>query len=237
MSRPPLIGLNADIQTLSNGSVAATVLLTYIQAVDRAGGMPLVLPPTTDRPSLEAALALLNGLLLTGGQDIAPPLYGQTLHPATCLADPQRLAGDRALLEVALDTTIPILGICMGCQWLNVALGGDLIQDIPSLLGTAVLHAPRETFHPVRIQPGSRLAAILGREELEVNSSHHQALGRLGRGLRAVAWAPDGVVEAAEGEGGRFLLAVQWHPERLADRPEHLALFRALVEAARASRT
>lgn len=232
MSRPALIGLNADIRKLPRWGVAATALLTYVNAIEQAGGVPLIIPALTDRPALEAALAHLDGLLLTGGLDISPRLYGQRRHPATRLAAPRRLAGDRALLEAALDTDIPILGICMGCQWLNVALGGDLIQDIPSQVGTEIVHAPRETFHPVRVQAGSRLAAILGREELEVNSSHHQAIGRLGRGLRAVAWAPDGVIEAAEGEGERFLLAVQWHPERIVDRPEHLALFQALVAAA-----
>lgn len=236
MAQWPLIGLNADVRKLPRWGVAATALLTYVGAVEQAGGVPLVIPSLTTRPALEAALARLDGLLLTGGLDIHPHLYGQRRHPATRLADPRRLAGDRALLEVALETDIPILGICMGCQWLNVALGGDLIQDIPSQVGTEVVHAPRETFHSVRVQTGSRLAGILGKEELEVNSSHHQAIGRLGHGLRAVAWASDGVIEAAEGEGKRFLLAVQWHPERLVDRPEHLALFQALVQAAKERR-
>lgn len=233
MSQPPLIGLNADIRKLPRWGVGATALLTYVHAVEQGGGVPLVIPALTERAALRAALARLDGLLLTGGLDIHPRLYGQRLHPATRLADPHRLAGDQALLEEALATDIPILGICMGCQWLNVALGGDLIQDIPSQVGAEVVHAPRETFHPVRIEAGSRLAAIVGQEELEVNSSHHQAIGRLGQGLCAVAWAPDGVIEAAEGEGSRFLLAVQWHPERIVDRPAQLALFQALVAAAR----
>jgi len=228
----PIIGVSSDIRRAPRWGEGVFAGLRYTQAVARAGGVPLVIPPTDDRAALAAALARLDGLVLIGGLDIAPRLYGQKRHPRTRPADRRRQAGDRLLVELALAGDIPLLGICMGCQWINVAAGGDLIQDIPSQVGTAVRHAPRETFHPARVAPGSRLAAVLGRTELEVNSSHHQAIGRLAPGLRATAWAPDGVVEAAEGAGERFLLAVQWHPERLSDRPEHRALFEALVRAA-----
>ncbi|MGC8875347.1 MAG: gamma-glutamyl-gamma-aminobutyrate hydrolase family protein, partial [Chloroflexia bacterium] len=173
------------------------------------------------------------GVLLTGGYDLPPEWYGQELHPRTKLADPQRLEGSRRLAEQAVNRGLPVLGICMGCQLLNVILGGDLIQDIPDLVGTAVPHSPFGTFHRVRLDPGSRLFGILEAEDLEVNSSHHQAVGRPGSGLRPVAWAPDGVIEALESEDERFLLAVQWHPERMLDRPEQRALFQAFVDAAR----
>ncbi len=232
MASLPLIGLNGDVQRIPRWGEAATVMLTYVRAVARAGGVPLVIPPTIDDDALAAVLARLDGLVLTGGSDLPPRWYGQRKHPRTHLADRRRLQTDGLLVQQALGGTLPILGICMGCQLLNVALGGDLIQHIPEQVPGAVAHAPRETFHPALVAPGSRLAGILGRTELEVNSSHHQALGRLGRGLRAVAWAPDGVIEAIEMPDERFLLAVQWHPERLADRPEHLALFQALVQAA-----
>jgi len=232
MAHIPLIGVSSDVRRARGWGDGVFVGLRYVQAVARAGGMPLVVPATTDRAALAAALDRLDGLVLVGGLDIPPRLYGQRRHPRTRLANRQRLASDQLLVELALAHDLPVLGICMGCQWINVMAGGDLIQDIPSVVGTAVRHAPRETFHPARVEPGSRLAAILGRTELEVNSSHHQALGRSGQGLRAVAWAPDGIVEAVEGGGERFLLAVQWHPERLADRPEHLAIFQALVRAA-----
>jgi putative glutamine amidotransferase len=229
---PPIIGVSSDIRRAPRWGEGVFVGVRYAQAVAQAGGMPLVIPATTDRAALAAALARLDGLVLIGGRDLHPRSYGQKIHPQTRLADRRRLAGDRLLVELALAGDLPLLGICMGCQWINVVAGGDLIQDIPSQVGTTVRHAPRETFHPARVAPGSRLAAILGRTELEVNSSHHQAIGRPAPGLRVVAWAPDGVIEAAEGEGERFLLAIQWHPERLADRPEHLALFQALVRAA-----
>jgi putative glutamine amidotransferase len=232
MAARPLIGVSSDIRRAPRWGEGIFAGLNYVQAVARAGGIPLVLPPTTERDGLDTALNRLEGLVLIGGRDLPPRLFGQKKHPRTRLADHRRLAGDQLLAELALARSLPLLGICMGCQWINVMAGGDLVQDIPSLVAHPIQHAPRETFHAARIAPGSRLAAILGREELEVNSSHHQAIGRVGRGLRAVAWAPDGIVEAVEGEGQRFLLAVQWHPERLLDRPEHLAIFQALVRAA-----
>ncbi len=225
----PRIGLNSDFHRTERGEIVG-LSSAYTEAVVRAGGTPLILPPLiTDFAVL---LERLDGLILTGGLDLPPEWYGQEAHPNTRLADRRRLESDRVLVEAALSRSIPILAICMGCQLLNVALGGDLIQDIPTQVEGAFPHAPRETFHRVRIEPGSRLAGIVGRTDLEVNSSHHQAVRWPGRGLRAVAWAPDGVIEAVEGDGERFLLGVQWHPERLHERPEHLALFRALVQAA-----
>jgi putative glutamine amidotransferase len=236
-SKPPLIGVSSDIRRARRWGEGVFAGLPYVQAVAQAGGMPVVIPATTDRVALAAALARLDGLVLIGGRDIHPNLYGQKIHPQTRLADRRRLVGEQILVELALAGDLPLLGICMGCQWINVVAGGDLIQDIPSQVGTAVRHAPKETFHPARVAPDSHLASILGRTELEVNSSHHQAIGRLAPRLRAVAWAPDGIIEAAEGPGERFLLAVQWHPERLADRLEQLVLFQALVHAAMARKT
>lgn len=254
MAHRPLIGLNSDVRACTAGSDWAAVPWPYVEALAAAGAVPLIVPPSRDRALLEQVLDLLDGLILTGGRDLPPAWYGQEAHPRTQPADPRRLAGDRLLAQMALQRDLPILGICLGCQLLNVVLGGDLVQDIPTQVETTIRHAvpkapapagnhptpsnpnaakrPVETFHPVRVEAGSRLVAILGRETLEVNSSHHQALGRLGRGLRATAWAPDGVIEAAEAASGRFLLAVQWHPERIVGRPEQRALFEALVETA-----
>jgi len=228
----PLIGLNGDFQQTEWGEVVG-VFPSYVEATIRAGGTPVILPPLTRREDLAVLLKRLDGLILTGGPDLPPDWYGQEPHPSTKLADPRRLEGDRLLAEAALASSLPILAICMGCQLLNVALGGDLIQDIPTQVEGALPHAPKETFHPVRIEADSRLAGIVGGEELEVNSSHHQAIGRPGKGLRVVARAPDGVIEAVEGKEKRFLLAVQWHPERLSGREAHLSLFRALVRAAK----
>ena len=133
---------------------------------------------------------------------------------------------------------MPVLGICRGVQALNVARGGTLHQHVADLTDGSIEHRQtargRVTTHSVRIEPGSRLAQLMGVTEAEVNSFHHQAADRLGEGLRAVAWAPDGIVEGIEGDGPELYLGVQWHAESLVDRPEHLALFRALVEEAAA---
>jgi putative glutamine amidotransferase len=255
MTHPPLIGLNSDVLEIAPGRHGAGLHWPYVQALKQAGAIPLLIPPTTDPRELDVILGRLEGLVLTGGWDLPPAWYGQEAHPRTRLADPRRLEGDRWLAQAALEHDLPLLGICLGCQLLNVLLGGDLVQDIPSQVDTEILHAvpppspeeaerlkqggpeaknrPIETFHQARIQPGSRLAAILGKDELEVNSSHHQAVGRPGNGLQPVAWAPDGVIEALEGAGPRFLLALQWHPERLFERPDHLIVFQALVEETR----
>ncbi len=225
----PLIGLNGDFHRTKEEEVVG-VFSAYVEAIVQAGGTPLILPPFPE--GVTFALERLDGLVLTGGLDLPPEWYGQEPSPSIRLADRRRLESDRALVERALALSLPILGICMGCQLLNVVLGGDLIQDIPTQVKGALPHAPRERFHPVRVEPGSRLAGILGSVEPEVNSSHHQAIKRPGKGLREVAWSADGVIEAVEGDGERFLLGIQWHPERLREHPKHLALFRALVQAA-----
>ena len=232
MPRHPLIALDGNVFAFEGNTVHG-VYASYLEALADAGAVPLIVPPLLEEEALRETVGRLDGVCLTGGQDLPPEWYGQERHPRTVLAHPQRLKGSRRLVEQAIRAGLPILGICMGCQLLNVVLGGDLIQDIPDLVGTQVSHSPFETFHRVRLEPGSRLSLILGSEELEVNSSHHQAVGRAGTGLRPVAWAPDGVIEALEGEASRFLLAVQWHPERMLERPEQRALFRAFVEAAR----
>ncbi|MBN1484301.1 MAG: gamma-glutamyl-gamma-aminobutyrate hydrolase family protein [Chloroflexia bacterium] len=240
----PLIGLNSDVRGVGPQNREGAVLLwPYVQAVTAAGAVPLILPPLEERTALERALDVLDGLVLTGGRDLPPDWYGQKSRPQTRLADSRRLRGDRLLAELALERELPLLGICLGCQLLNVVMGGDLIQDIPSQVEGALQHDPSQlpptaegpaiqTWHSARIEGASRLAGLLGRDELEVNSSHHQAIGRLAPGLRAVAWAPDGIIEAAEAPGERFLLLLQWHPERIADRPDQRALFAALAAAA-----
>jgi len=137
------------------------------------------------------------------------------------------------LTKAAIREALPILAICYGAQLVNVVLGGTLIQHIPDEVPKALMHQKKrgDTFHSVKLVSQSKLAGIIGKGEIEVNSSHHQAVGRPGKGLVISAKAPDGVIEALEGE--EFLIAVQWHPERLTQRYEHLALFKALIEKAR----
>jgi len=182
----------------------------------------------------EALVDRLDGLLLSGGNDIDPGSYGAVAHAATGNTRPERDAAELALVRAALDRELPILGICRGMQLLNVAVGGDLIQHLPDLVG-GEHHQPRPgsfAIHPVRLVPGSRAAALLG-EELEGASCHHQGVGRLGRGLQVTGSASDGIVEAVEMTAQGFVMGVQWHPEEHAQ--EDPRLFVALVEAARAA--
>lgn len=224
----PRIGLTASIVPTAFGTRRTFLNEPYLVAIQEAGGLPLVITPAHGGPALRALYELLDGLLLTGGEDIAPERYGETEVHATVAVVPDRDALEFTLLEWALADGLPLLAICRGLQLLNVALGGSLYQDLPSQrpghLGHDQMKAeppwPRtEPHHPVIVQPGSALADCLGAERVEVNSMHHQGIRALAPALRAVAHAPDGLVEAVEardpGRGG-FLLGVQWHPEELA---------------------
>jgi len=240
MSRPR-IGLNCDVTSTDPGAEALKLGWLYVEAVLRAGGAPAPLPPVldeklgADEELLADALRFIDGLVLIGGRDYDPALYGQPRASATRVVAERRGAYDVALARGALAAGVPTLGVCGGAQLINIALGGTLIQHIPDEVGDRVAHQAEgavETFHEVEAAGDSRLAAIVGAARVEVNSSHHQAIERVGEGLRVVARAPDGVVEAVEGTGSGFVLGVQWHPERLPNRAEHQALFRALIAAA-----
>jgi putative glutamine amidotransferase len=210
----------------------------YFSALAGAGGAPVVMPPLDPglAPSFVAGLA---GVCLSGGPDVDPSTYGAEPHPKLGETHPDVDRFEVAVVREAERLGMPILAICRGCQVLDVARGGDLYQDLPSEVGTTVHHqrgGPDEpaVWHEVTVEPGSLLARSLGRTEgLEVNAFHHQAVRRLGDGLRAVAHAPDGVIEATELPGAEFEVGVQWHPEAIADRPEQASLFGAFVEAAR----
>jgi putative glutamine amidotransferase len=186
----------------------------YVDAVRAAGGTPVLLPPGDPAPA--RLLDGLEGLVLAGGGDVHPARFEAGLHESSYGMCEERDASEFALLDAALSRALPTLAICRGAQVLNVLRGGDLIPHLPEHVGEEVAHrVSREahTRHPVRLLPGSRLAALYACETLEVASWHHQAVGRLGAGLAAVAFAQDGVVEAVELEGAPWLVAVQWHPE------------------------
>ncbi len=212
----------------------------YADAVRAAGGLPCLLPPLTaaDAGLFDDLIAHLDGLLFTGGQDLDPRHYGQSPHPATRVMHARRDAFELAFFRHADTAGVPILAICLGFQVAHVARGGWLVQHVPDLAREpAVVHRSpdgADVFHSVRISAGARLAEIVGSTEIEVNSRHHQGVlpDGLGRGLQAVGFSPDGLVEASEDCAGRFLLAVQWHPENLTDRREHARLFEALIAAA-----
>jgi putative glutamine amidotransferase len=235
--RRPLIGISSYGRAGKRKSFS--VPCDYVDAVRRAGGVPVVLPAVEGE--IPEALDAIQGLILSGGGDVDPSHYGGTPHRKNYGISLERDGFELALAgAAAARPDLPLLCICRGMQVLNVALGGDLLAHIPDHFGDEVLHRHperRPVEHPVRIERESRIGRILGTAELSVRSWHHQAVGRIGRGLRAVAWAPDGVVEAIEAEHQPFTLAVQWHPEvrALAD-PRHLRLFEALVESAGGAR-
>jgi putative glutamine amidotransferase len=209
----------------------------YVRSVEGAGGLPLILAPgkPDDAPEL---LDRVSGLLLSGGSDVDPGLYGEVPHPQLGRVVRERDEFELGLVREALGRDLPILAICRGHQVLNVATGGTLIQDIPSEVVGDVDHDPRrqrwERAHDVRILDGTRLRRILGRETVSVNSFHHQAVKGLGRGLMASAWSQgDRIVEGIEAPERRFVVGVQWHPESFWNQPDGFQpLFRALVEEA-----
>ena len=201
--------------------------MTYLRAIEAAGGMPVVLPPLGDAV---AYLDRLDGICLSGGPDLDPDAYGATeRHAELGPTEPSLDAFELELARAADARGIPILGICRGAQALNVARGGTLNQHLPGHRQTEPATA---TTHSVLVEPETQLAALLGTHLLRVNSFHHQAVDRLGGGLRAVAHAADGTVEGIEAPGERFVLGVQWHVEGLVAQPRHRVLFEALVAAA-----
>jgi putative glutamine amidotransferase len=238
MSRLPLIGVSTSI-TMGKHPERAYVNSAYLHAVLQAGGVPVPLPPQLSAAALERIAGELSGLLLTGGGDVDPARYGEPPHPTLYEVAPARDVLEISAIHVALERRLPVLAVCRGIQVLNVALGGSLFQDVGTEPGTQLQHSqtePRDQpTHKVKIEPRSRLAQILGTEEIEVNSMHHQAVKALGRNLSAVAWAPDQIIEGVEAaDPSRFVLGVEWHPEELVGHSEPARrLFAALVNAAR----
>ena len=202
----------------------------YIDAVFAAGALPCPLPCTDDKAVLRQYLEPLGAVIVIGGLDYPPELYGEALHPKTELAHERRVKGDFSLLETALELEKPLLGICAGMQLLNVFFGGALIQHIPEL----DTHYG-EKQHPVEILGGRWLPRIYGEGRITVNSNHHQAAdpNRIGAGLKVVAQAEDGMVEALEHDSEQMVLGIQWHPERMADSALGGAVFRFLVKLAK----
>jgi putative glutamine amidotransferase len=230
----PVVGITTYVEPARWGAwelEAALIPFAYVQAVERAGARPLLVPPSDE--GVEETLDVLDGLLLSGGSDLDPETYGAEAHPATSGLRPERDRAELALLEGALARDMPVLAVCRGFQVLNVACGGDLVQHLPEVVGDEKHREVPGTFseHPVRIEDGSKLGAVLG-DSAPVMSSHHQGVGTVGRGLREVAWADDGTIEGLEDPERRFALGVLWHPEA----GEDMKLFEALVAEARAYR-
>lgn len=212
----------------------AFAYVTYVDALRRAGAVPVVIPP---QPENAAELVEgLDGILLAGGEDCDPLAYGESPLPGIEPMDPRRQSNDLTLARIARERGIPTLGICLGLQVMNVAAGGTLIQDIDSQFETDIDHAsiPEDRArHDVLIEQGTRLSEILPAVELNVNSSHHQAIKAVADGFRVTALAPDGIVEGLEDPRHPFYLGVQWHPEDMKGEGSAASLFAAFVEAAR----
>ena len=230
----PIIGVTTYVEEARWShwaAPAALIPLAYVRAVEHAGGRALLVPPAED--GVEETLDALDGLVLSGGNDVDPAAYGAPAHAETGGVRPERDRAELALLEGALARDMPILAVCRGSQLLNVARGGDLVQHLPEVVGDEKHREVVGVFseHPVRVEPESRLGALVG-DRAPVKSHHHQGFGRVGEGLRQVAWAADGTLEGVEDPSKRFVLGVLWHPEE----EEDAALFRSLVEEAAAYR-
>ncbi|HEY6092447.1 MAG TPA: gamma-glutamyl-gamma-aminobutyrate hydrolase family protein [Gemmatimonadales bacterium] len=227
-SQPTPVAVTAPRRVV-DGRERVTLNTTYVRALEAAGLVPLAVPTMLAADRAGAALAAVRGLVLTGGEDVAPDRYGQSPHPRLGDVDPVRDAAELALIAAARERGLPILAICRGIQILNVALGGTLYQDLPTERPSEIPHSDETSRHGIRVEAGSRLGRTLGTSTASVNSRHHQAIRDLAPGLKAVAWADDGVIEGAEpaDQGGPWIVAVQWHPEDMTER----ALFDGFARA------
>ena len=240
MSRP-LVALSASSKLPSRPGATERVRVNsaYVRAIQSAGLVPLIVPPTLSRSEASTLMAAVAGVVLSGGEDVDPARYGAEPHPATQPPHAARDATELALVEAARDAKRPVLAICRGMQLLNVALGGTLVQDLASehagSLEHARDHARQQRVHGVTVSEGSRLASATISLAFDVNTLHHQAVDRVAPGLRVTAHAIDGVVEAVETTDDWWVLAVQWHPEELIDDPEpwDRAIFSAFAAAVR----
>ena len=236
---PPVIGLTSRTMPLpatKKQRPTETVTRTYVEALESAGALCLLLP-NVDPGSAGDYLDRVDGVLLTGGDDPDPILFGEEPHPNIDVVDARRDRFEIAIAREAHERGMPLFGICRGVQLFNIALGGDIYQDIGSQTESGIQHTQRRLddgpWHEISIEEGSRLHAVVGATSLRVNSFHHQACRRPGRGLSVCATSADGLPEAIEDPGRDFYLGVQWHPELGGAGSE--ALFAAFVAAARNS--
>lgn len=236
----PLIGINLDIK--AGPPEEASIQTPYTDAILKSGGIPILLPPMS-REDLREVLRRLDGLMLIGGADYCPSLYDETAHPSCELTPAKRQEFDVALVSEALsDDKMPILGICLGCQLININQGGTLVQDIKSHLPESpVEHASKDGWkvgfhrHDVIITEDGILKGLFSAKQFSVPTSHHQSVRKVGKQLRVVATAEDGVIEAIEMQDRDFVVGVQWHPER--DYETNRPLFEKLITASQGRRS
>jgi len=239
----PIIGITTRKDVTTAGLPAVMLQQAYTDALIQAGGAPVLIPSDLPEPAWMELLRRLDAVLFTGGGDIAIELFNGENHPKVSGVDHARDAIELGLVRSVVDQRKPFLGICRGLQATNVALGGTLYTDIPDQVPGSLKHDYQDPevikerthlVHPVRVEEGSHIGVILGEPILQVNSLHHQGIKDLAPGLKAVAFAPDGIIEAVELPGHPFGMAVQWHPEWLRDQQPTRRLFAAFVDAARA---
>ena len=236
----PVIGITIGRRTTPKGEPPVNNLscpIAYGRAVELSGGVPVLLPWSDDAEVIAAAMDRVDGLLLSGGGDVVPDEYGEERHPKTGREDPVRDRMEIEATRIAVDRAVPTFGICRGIQVLNVALGGTLVQDIPSQIDGTLRHSVPSGegpfAHAIEVEPGSLLADVLAASTTDVNSRHHQAVKDVAEGLRINSRSDDGVIEGIEAADGRPILAVQCHPEDLcADHPRFRKLFDWLVAEA-----
>ena len=246
-SRIPLIGITADLAgvpakgTRAEQEPALFLPQRYCRAIQEVGGIPLILPPIASRNGLRRIVQGLDAILISGGNfDIHPSYYGEKPIRTLGLIKKERTEFELELVDLALKQNLPILGICGGAQAINVALGGSLYQDIATQLPNATRHEQGvkrdKGGHPIRIHSGTQLRQIVKRPTMEVNTTHHQAVREVGKGLAINATAEDGLIEGLESSNHRFVLGVQWHPEILAHKdPCERRIFSSFIAAARRS--
>lgn len=234
----PLIGITTAVLTKANGSRYYTGYAPIVNAVEQAGGLPTLIPSESSPETLRALYDRVDGILIPGGGDIHASFYGEEPHEKAMFIDQARDAAEIAIARWAAEDERPLFAICRGHQVINVALGGALLQDIPTMVDTPLKHdytpneVPRSLLaHDVNVAADSRLAAIMGKTQVTVNSLHHQSVVRPGTGLKVTAHATDGLIEATELPGDTFYLSVQWHPEDITDIDEMAKLFQVFIAA------
>lgn len=241
-SKKPIIGILSNIETIEKepflGQERACLNQTYINAIVKGGGIPVMLPVIHDKESIRAQISLVDGLVLSGGYDVHPLYYGEEPHPSLRFIYPERDLYEMEALSLACQQEKPILGICRGLQLINVAFGGTLYQDLSQNSSEPPLKHSQEAkmhvaVHTVDITPDTILHSIFGKDSVGTNSFHHQGIKQLASGLIASAFARDGVIEGIEKENYPFMVAVQWHPERMVDHdPAMLHLFQFFIAKA-----
>ncbi|MEW6026674.1 MAG: gamma-glutamyl-gamma-aminobutyrate hydrolase family protein [Planctomycetota bacterium] len=226
--KKPVIGINGN---MPKNARYAKLSQEYSRAVLKAGGIPIILPPASFVPGVvDSLLGRIDGLFLSGGHDLSPRFYGEkVLNDKVILLPELKQRFDLTLARAAIKRKIPVLGTCYGAQLINVALGGALFQDIATQIRSAIGH--RKSSHKVYLCEGTLLHRIIGKKHIITNSSHHQSIKTLGKGLVINARAEDAIIEGVELPSG-FCLGLQWHPERMMDSPEQVALLRAFVKYA-----